>query len=395
MKNQNKLRVLHSFPHRLGMARICTTAWYEIDSVAQNGNNVLVLSGDVVRPFKKNVSVKKTLSIGKIRVPAKVFGVQMICKLHDKIVAKKIPKYADKIDIIHAWPLAALQTMKVARKYNIPVALERCNAHTRFAYTVVRDEGQKIGVTLPKGHEHAFNTKLLEHEEKEYELADGILCPSDFVVKTFINYGFPKDKLVRFIYGVDEKKFYPDYSHKNEKNEGLKMLYVGVAAVRKGLHYALKAWLNSSASEKGTFMIAGDFLPDYKEKLMPMLSHKSVQVLGHRNDIPELMRKCDVFILPSIEEGFGLVCTEAMVSGCIPLVSDACTDLCRDNENALVHNVGDVEAIVKHIEMLNADRQMLTRLRNAGIDATPQVTWKAAGLSIANAYREIIDKYNE
>ena len=99
------------------------------------------------------------------------------------------------------------------------------------------------------------------------------------------------------------------------------MMSVGVCAVRKGLHYALEAWLRSPASKDGTFLIAGGFLPDYQEKLAPMLAHPSVQVLGHRTDVPELMRKSDILVLPSIEEGFGLVLTEAMGSGCVPLVS--------------------------------------------------------------------------
>ena len=64
------------------------------------------------------------------------------------------------------------------------------------------------------------------------------------------------------------------------------------------------------------------------DKLAPMLSHPSVRVLGHRNDVPELMRQSDILVLPSIEEGFGLVITEAMGSGCVPLASEACTEIC-------------------------------------------------------------------
>jgi len=60
---------------------------------------------------------------------------------------------------------------------------------------------------------------------------------------------------------------------------------------------------------------------------------------------PALMRTSDVMVLPTIEEGFGLVCTEAMASGCVPVVSDACTDICTHMENALWHSVGDVQAL--------------------------------------------------
>jgi glycosyltransferase involved in cell wall biosynthesis len=83
------------------------------------------------------------------------------------------------------------------------------------------------------------------------------------------------------------------------------------------------------------------------------------------------MRRSDILVLPSIEEGFGLVCTEAMGSGCVPLVSDACTDLCRHLENALVHALGDVDTLEEHITMLHRDRQLLSRLRAEGLRTAP------------------------
>ena len=110
-----------------------------------------------------------------------------------------------------------------------------------------------------------------------------------------------------------------------------------------------------------------------------MLAHPSVKVLGHRNDVPELMRKSDILVLPSIEEGFGLVITEAMGSGCVPLASEACTEICSHMKTGLMHRVGDVEALTQHITMLHEDRALLERLRAAGLEAAPGVTWTAAG----------------
>lgn len=389
--NRRPLRVLHSFPHRLGKARICTTAWYEIDSAAAAGAEIMVLAGDSVKPFQHPVNVKTTLSRGRLRIPYRLLGTMRACALHDWIVARQLPKLAGAVDIIHAWPLAALRTINVAKRLGIPVALERCNAHTRYAYKVVQNECEKLGVPLPRGHEHSFNAQILEREEAEYALASALLCPSDFVVKTFFENGFNKEKLVRFFYGVDDEIFYPDLKQRDPER-GLTMIFVGVCAVRKGLHYALEAWLSSQACHNGKFLIVGEFLPEYHKKLATMLSHQSVQVLGHRNDVNDLMRKSDLFVLPSIEEGFGLVCTEAMASGCVPLVSEACTDLCCHMENAMVHAVGDVISLSAHINLLNNNRELLTKLRKNGISKVPSISWSAAGKSLLIAYQTILNR---
>jgi glycosyltransferase involved in cell wall biosynthesis len=311
------------------------------------------------------------------------------CRLHDTIVAARLKKLSSSIDIIHVWPLGAMKTLRMAARLGIPTVLERCNAHTRFAYEVVRQECDRIGVPLPPGHEHEYNADILAKEEAEYLLADGILCPSEFVAKTFRDKGFAPEKLFRHIYGFDEKRFFPDPAPRDPKR-GLTMISVGVCAVRKGLHFALEAWLKSPISRDGTFLIAGGFIPGYAEKLSSMLSHPSVKALGHRNDVPDLMRQSDILVLPSIEEGFGLVVPEAMGSGCVPLISDACTDVCIHRENGMIHHVGDVETLTRQITELHQDRALLKKLRDASIRAIPQVTWTAAGVKLVEAYREVI-----
>ena len=83
----------------------------------------------------------------------------------------------------------------------------------------------------------------------------------------------------------------------------------------KGLHLALEAWLQSPASNGGRFVVAGAIIPSYRKALEANLAHPSVTVLGHVDNVPDLMRKADVLVLPSIEEGFGRVCTEAIAWG--------------------------------------------------------------------------------
>ena len=391
--NDKKVRVLYSFPHKLGADRICYTAWQQVNGLAAAGADLLAFPGVLHRPVPEGVKVRPTLAWGKLRIPYKAVGMMRACALHDHIVARRIEQIAGEIDIIHAWSLGALETLKTAARLGIPTVLERPNAHTRFAYEVVQKECDRIGVPLPSNHEHAYNQDILSKEEEEYRLAYRLLCPSEFTARTFVDQGFSREQLARHFYGYDENVYYPE-PQAHTGDGGLTVLFVGVCAVRKGLHFALEAWLRSPAHERGTFLIAGEFLPAYEEKLRPMLAHPSVRVLGHRNDVPELMRKSDVLILPTIEEGFGLVCTEAMGSGCVPVVSEACTDLCQHMKNAMVHRIGDVEALTEHLTVLDRDRGLLERLRSGGLKTAPGITWNAAGTRLLDVYRDVIADFH-
>jgi glycosyltransferase involved in cell wall biosynthesis len=384
-----RLRVLYSFPLRLGADRVCYTAWQQVNGLAAAGADLLVFPASVARPVASEVRVSSTLARGGVRLPFRLLGTTRAVALHDHIVARRIEKLVGQIDIIHTWPTGALETLKTAARMGIPTVLERPNAHTGFAMEVVQKECDRLGIVLPPDHEHAFNAEKLHKEEQEYHLATRLLCPSEFTVKTFLDKGFAREQLIRHIYGYDEKVYRPS-EEPREGKRGLTMLFVGVCAVRKGVHFALEAWLKSPASKDGTFLIAGGFLPAYQEKLAEALSHPSVKVLGHRNDVPELMRKSDILVLPSIEEGFGLVITEAMGSGCVPLASEACTEIYGHMKAGLTHRVGDVETLTQQITMLHENRAQLARFRAACLEAAPEVTWTAAGRVLLDTYRKTI-----
>ncbi len=383
------IRVLYSFPHKLGASRICYTAWEQVRGLCAAGAEVLVFPGVLHRPLPAGITLRPTLARRQWRISYRLLGTLRACALHDWLVSRRLEALAGQIDIVHTWPLAALRTLQTAARMGIPAVLERPNAHTRFAYQVVQEECARLGVKLPRNHEHAWKPAVLAREEEEYQQAYRILCPSEFVVQTFLQQGFSRERLARHEYGFDETAFYATDSAR-ARGSGLRVLFAGVCAVRKGLHYALEAWLRSPAHRQGTFLIAGEFLPAYARTLAAQLAHPSVRVLGNRNDLPDLMRQSDVLVLPSIEEGFGLVCAEAMGSGCVPLVSDACTDICVHMGNALVHHVGDVEALTRHLTLLQQDRELLERLRTACLRCAPQHTWTAAGRKLLQVYRQVI-----
>ncbi len=384
------IRVLYSFPHKLGAARVCYTAWQQVSGVAAAGADLKLAAGWVHKPVDKGITVNRTLGFGPLRIPYKLLGTMRACALHDHIVARRLEALAKHIDLVHTWPLGARETLRTARRLGIRTLLERPNAHTRFAYDVVQRECSKVGVRLPRNHEHSFKADVLEKEEEEYELATGILCPSDFVRQTFIDQGFPCEQLVRHQYGFDESVCYPGVAQ-CEDNRGLRALFAGGCAPRKGLHYALHAWLSSSAHESGTLSVAGDFVPGYVSRLAPQLAHPSVRLLGFRRDLPQLMRENDILILPSVEEGSALVTYEARGCGCVLLVSDAAGAVCTHSVDALVHQVGDVETLSRQLTALHNDRGLLRRLRAASLATLNEITWRAAGRRLLEVYESVLD----
>lgn len=382
------LRVLYSFPHKLGGDRICYTAWSQVTGLARAGAQVTVFPGVLNRPVPPEIRATPTLSRGGLRIPYKLLGRLRAFALHDYIVARRIEKMAGQFDVIHTWPLGARETLKTARRLGIATVYERPNPHTGVFYGLVENECKKLGLDLAPGHEHGSDPRVLEIENEEYMLADRILCASDFVVRTFLGQGFPQEKLARHMYGYDESVYYPDQTMR--ERPPFTLLFVGGCSPVKGLHYALEAWLRSSARHDGRFLIAGGATPEYVEKLAPMLSDPSIQMLGHRTDVPELMRQADALVLPSIAEGFGLVCADALGSGCVPLVSNAVTDICQHMENALVHAAGDVEALTSHISMLHDDSAFLKRMREAVLSSAPNFTWTIAGQKLLTTYQEAV-----
>lgn len=382
------VRVLYSFPHKLGAGRICSTAWHQVEGASKAGAEITVITGSQARPLHQRTRVKTTLALGKLRVPYRLIGRDLACSWHDLATSRWLDSHHREVDVVHGWPLGSLRTIRVARKHGIPVVLERPNAHTAFAYEEVAKENREVGIELPGDHDHQFDPKRLKLEETEYAEADYLLCPSEFVARTFAERGFPPSKLVRHQYGFDLSRF-ASTSEVTADHDGLVMIYAGVVEPRKGLHHALKAWLASGAQEKGTFMVCGEFVPGYRERLEPMISHPSVKVMGHRTDLPDLMRQSDLFVLSSVEEGSALVTYEARGSGCVLLVSDASGAVCEHMKNGLIHPSRGVEALSGHIRQLDQDRALLARLRAASGSDLDKLTWDEAGRRLAEVYRTV------
>lgn len=73
----------------------------------------------------------------------------------------------------------------------------------------------------------------------------------------------------------------------------------------------------------------GDLGNEIHEKVAALELQDAVQFLGVRSDVSDLLQGMDVFLFPSLYEGFGIVALEAQASGLKTLVSDRIPEECR------------------------------------------------------------------
>ena len=382
----NTLHVLYSFPLRVGRSGIGETAWQQVAGLSRLGAQVTLCCGSLERPIPGLHRLVETMRVGALPIPYRLLGDDRAFRFHDWRVSKIITRRP--YDVLHAWPGGSLWTLKVARKLGIRTFLERPNAHTAFAYEEVAREHQSIGLSVPKSHTHAFNGRRLVHEEAEYALADRLLCPSDFVARSFIERGFALERIARHQYGYSEDRIQANGSSRDRSR--FTVIFVGRCEPRKGLHYALQAWHQSGAAATGRFIICGEFVQGYRELLAPLLCHSSITEMGFVTDVAPLMRSADALVLSSIEEGSALVTYEARGAGCVVLASDAAGAVGNHGVDILIHPARDIHTLAQQLRSLSQERSTLETLRTRSINAVDRLNWTHAAQTLLAKYRETV-----
>jgi glycosyltransferase involved in cell wall biosynthesis len=158
-------------------------------------------------------------------------------------------------------------------------------------------------------------------------LADLIMVDTESVRAEGLRYRIVSDpgKLVTVPMGIDLKKFSPSPQGPANLRETLGLvardLVVGAVArlvPGKGLEcFVRMAARILSARSDVRFLIVGDgSLRRDLERLVGSLGiGKKVVFAGHRTDVPALLETMDLFVLPTLREGFGVVFAEAMAMG--------------------------------------------------------------------------------
>jgi glycosyltransferase involved in cell wall biosynthesis len=382
------MRVLYSFPQRLGTPGIGMTAWHQVQGLAELGVRVTLFCGSVERPLRGLERIVETMKVGPVRLSYRAMGMDRAMAWHDRRVAAHLRRTAHQTDLLHCWPSGSLKTLKVAKACAIPSVLERPSSHTAQVYEVVARECESLGMEMPVGHYGFWNKRRLAREEAEFQLADALLCPSASAARTFLDRGYDAKRLILHQYGYDPSAFTLPAQAQHRGSRRFSVVFVGECSPLKALHVALKAWFASGASEDGRFLICGKFVAGYREALAGLIDHPSVECMGFVSDVSAVMRESDALVHSSLSEGSALVCYEAQACGLALLVSDAAGARCIHEVDALIHPAGDTDTLTAHLRRVSSDPALADRLRNGSLARAKELTWTDAAKRLQAVYAE-------
>lgn len=233
------------------------------------------------------------------------------------------------------------------------------------------------GVPVRIAHSHSTTNK----KEKKKNLLKQILRPFSKVFAT--DYMCCSELAGRWLFGnkeydngnvyllnnaIDLDKFKYDEEKRKEKRKELNIEdstlvigHVGRFVEQKNHRFLIDIFNEVHKQKENSILLLagqGPLMEEMKEKVKILGIEDSVKFLGQRNDINELYQAFDVFCLPSLYEGLGMVAVEAQVSGILCFVSTEIPEIAKVTEKIVFINLENniktwTEIIFNHLKNTN------------------------------------------
>lgn len=207
---------------------------------------------------------------------------------------------------------------------------------------------------------------------REIEMADRIVVNSEWSRKNWIEVGVPAEKLVEIplVYELPESAVGSGQLAGGEEGAGsverrpskrLQALFLGSVILRKGVGQLFDA-IRTLKNEPVDFTFAGPVGVKIPGDISQL---PNVRFLGpvDKATAEQLYREADVFLFPTLSDGFGLTQLEALGHGLPVIASTHCGQVVQDRVSGLVLSEVSPEVIGDSIMQLVRDRDLLARLK--------------------------------
>ena len=272
-------------------------------------------------------------------------------------------------DAVYTFDRAGFELMTAAKKRGLYAIMEQTVAPFRVNQELLSAEQERFPewYAYDKSSAQGFNW-FREREEAEWELADLILCGSEYVKDRIVSCGGSRRSCAVVPYGVDARlRAIPRGRHDGP----LRVLTIGAVGLRKGSPYTLEA--AKRLVGRAVFRLVG---PMEATPAAEGLLRQYVELTGQvpRSHIAEHYQWADVFLLPSLNEGSAAVVYEALSAG-LPVICTSNTgSVVRDGLDGFIVPVRDSVAICDRLDKLACDvgirERMSSHARQRAADFT-------------------------
>lgn len=272
----------------------------------------------------------------------------------EAFVARNLPE----CDIYVGLSGSSLRAGKKAKRRGARYVCDRGSSHIRAQDQIMQEEHDRWGLPYAR-----IDPRVMDTEESEYAEADAITIPSHFAYRSFLSQGVAPEKLRLLSYGVDLSRFEPAGVPPEGKFD---ILFVGGMSLRKGIQYLAQAFQRINHPAKTLSFVGAPSLE--KIALLRQRNHwpEDARVLGHmpQSQLKNLMSRSHVMVLPSVEDGFGLVLAQAMACAC-PVIGTSHTgaeDLFSDGQEGYIVPIRDVGALAERLQHLADHPEQRTQM---------------------------------
>ncbi len=244
--------------------------------------------------------------------------------------------------------------------------------------------------SLAKEWELALPREDFDRLAAEPSMAKRFLAASSFTRRTLVENGADPASIRVVPYGVDLERFSPADTIPAPSAGPLRLLFVGTINQRKGIKYLLEA-LRLLRSRKVELTVCGRVVDDLS-LFGPFGSQVQIRPSVGRAELLTAYRQADLFVLPSVAEGFGHVLLEALACG-VPILSTthtAAPDLIEEARQGFVVEPKRPDLLAARIEWALDHRSELCEMRSAARRRAEHFTWSRFGSATVAAAREFL-----
>lgn len=297
--------------------------------------------------------------------------------LGDNLYDRLASRHARDADIFHVFNHQGLHSLRIAKHYGAITIVERSSAHPTYQYELLSNEFARFGLRYP-----AIYRVLHDKHIAEYAEADYIMVASEFVRRTMVDAGVPDSKLIRVHLGFDPARFYPG----EKTDEVFRVMYAGRITLQKGVQYLLQAFSNLEIPHS-ELLLAGEIEPDAKALLTSFEgTFRHVRYVP-QSELANLYQQASVFVLPSIQDGFGMVVYEAAACGLPIIVTENVGATIRNGQDGFIVPIRDADALARCLTYLYEHPRQRAAMGQSVCSYVQTFTWE-------NYHRELVAHYD-